>query len=186
MLRLNRKKSPKVWKGLVAGIAGGLAGTIVMTQFQAGWKKASEMLDSKTNEKPGRRKSRSKSDEKGEDATLITAGKIAELVDQRLSRQQKQKGGATVHYGFGTALGALYGITRELSPDTWQSVHPVLAGIGYGSAVFVGADEFAVPAWGLSKRPKEAPLSSHAYGLASHAVYGLTSELVRKAVRFSL
>jgi hypothetical protein len=36
MLRLKRKNSRRVWKGLVAGIAGGLAGTIVMTQFQAG------------------------------------------------------------------------------------------------------------------------------------------------------
>ncbi len=57
MLRLKRKKSRKVWKGLVAGIAGGLAGTIVMTQFQAGWNKASEVLDSKTNGGSGTGKS---------------------------------------------------------------------------------------------------------------------------------
>jgi hypothetical protein len=162
MLRLNRKKSPKVWKGLLAGIAGGLARTIVMTQFQTGWKKASEMLDTETNGKSGKGKSRGDSDEKGDDATMKTVGKIAALMDQRLSRQEKQKGGMVVHYGFGTALGALYGIARELSPDTLPSVHPVVAGIGYGSAVFVGADEFAVPALGLSKSPKDAPLSSHA------------------------
>ncbi len=91
-----------------------------------------------------------------------------------------------MHYAFGTALGALYGIARELSPGTLQSMHPVLAGVGYGSAVFVGADEFAVPALGLSESPKDTPLSSHAYGLASDAVYGLSGELVRKAVRFYL
>jgi putative membrane protein len=174
MLSVNRKQSPKVWKGLLAGIAGGLAGTIVMSQFQAGWKKASEMLDSKTNGKSGKGESRSDSDGKGDDATMKTVGKIAALMDQGLSRRQKQKGGMVVHYGFGTALGALYGIARELSSDTFQSVHPVLAGIGYGSAVFVGADEFAVPALGLSKSPKDAPFSAHAYGLASHAAYGLT------------
>jgi putative membrane protein len=186
MLRLKRKNSGRVWKGLVAGIAGGLAGTIAMTQFQAGWNKASEVLGSKTNGRSGTGKSRSKSDEKGEDATMKAAGKIAQLADQRLSRQQKKRGATAVHYAFGTALGALYGIARELSPDTLQSMHPVLAGVGYGSAVFVGADEFAVPALGLSESPKDTPLSSHAYGLASHAVYGLTGELVRKAVRFYL
>jgi putative membrane protein len=115
---------------------------------------------------------------------MKAAGKIAQLANQRLSRQPKKGGGTAVHYAFGTALGALYGIARELSPGTLSSMHPVLAGVGYGSAVFVGADEFAVPAWGLSESPKDMPLSSHAYGLASHAVYGLTGELIRKAVRF--
>jgi hypothetical protein len=33
-------------------------------------------------------------------------------------------------------------------------MHPVLAGVGYGSAGFVGADEFAVPALGLLESPK--------------------------------
>ena len=91
-----------------------------------------------------------------------------------------------MHYAFGTVLGALYGSARELSPGTLQSMHPVLAGVGSGSAVFVGADEFAVPALGLSESPKDTALSSHAYGLASHAVYGVTGELVREAVRFYL
>jgi putative membrane protein len=182
VLRMRPKNSRRVWKGLVAGIAGGLAGTIVMTQFQAGWNKASEVLDSRTNGRSGRGKSRSKSNEKGEDATMKAAGKIAQLADQRLSRQQKQRSRTAVHYAFGTALGALSGIARELSPDTLLSMHPELAGVGYGSAVFVGADELAVPALGLSESPKDTPLSSHAYGLASHAVYGLTGEPVRKAV----
>jgi putative membrane protein len=88
---------------------------------------------------------------------MKAAGKVAQLANQRLSRQQKKGGGTAVHYAFGTALGALYGIARELSPGTLQSIHPVLAGVGYGSAVFVGADEFAVPAWGLSESQKTRP-----------------------------
>jgi hypothetical protein len=44
---------------------------------------------------------------------MKATGKIAQLADHRLSHQQK-KGGAPVHDAFGTALGALYGIAREL------------------------------------------------------------------------
>jgi putative membrane protein len=186
MFQLKRRHSPTLWKGLVAGIAGGLAATIVMSEFQAGWKKASEALEENGNGKSGKRKSSrksQKSEEEGEDATMKAAGKIAELADQKLTRSQKKKGGMLVHYAFGTALGAVYGVAREMSPDALQSLHPVLAGVGYGSAVFVGADEFAVPALGLSESPEDTPLSSHAYGLVSHVVYGLTGELVRKAVR---
>jgi hypothetical protein len=36
---------------------------------------------------------------------------------------------------------------------------------------------------GLAKWPTEYPLSTHVYALASHFVYGLTAEAVRRAVR---
>jgi hypothetical protein len=45
------------------------------------------------------------------------------------------------------------------------------------------AREFLVPKLGLSKSTSEYPLSTHVYSLASHIVYGLTTELVRRAVR---
>jgi hypothetical protein len=58
----------------------------------------------------------------------------------------------------------------EFTPTTVQSLIPVLSGAGYGGAVFVGADEFAVPALGLSQSADKAPVSSHLYGLAAHTV----------------
>ncbi len=57
------------------------------------------------------------------------------------------------------------------------------AGLPFGSAVWAIADDVVVPALGLSKSPTAYPLSTHAYALTSHWVYGLTTELVRKAVR---
>jgi hypothetical protein len=56
-----------------------------------------------------------------------------------------------------------------------------LPGSLFGSVLFLGADELAVPALGLSEAA-ESP-SSHLYGWASHLVYGLTTELVRRQVR---
>jgi putative membrane protein len=178
----HKTKRPNVWKGLAAGVAGGLAGTVVMTQFQNGWKKATDALDSYPSGNSRKEEEENEALE-GEDATMKVAGKVAGFAGRKLSRRQKTKGGMIVHYAFGTALGALYGMAVEFAPATVQSLNPVLSGVGYGGAVLIGADEFAVPALGLSQTADKAPLSSHLYGLASHTVYGVTEELVRKAIR---
>ena len=49
------------------------------------------------------------------------------------------------------------------------------------------ADEIAVPALGLSRKPTEYPLSSRSawIGLASHLVYGVSTEAVRKGIRLA-
>ena len=70
----------------------------------------------------------------------------------------------------------------ELGPCQLRR-HELLSGVGWGSVLCAGADEIAVPAAGLSGAPREYPLSSHMYALASHVVYGLTTGAVRKAVR---
>jgi uncharacterized membrane protein YagU involved in acid resistance len=91
------------------------------------------------------------------------------LLDRPLSKKQKKKVGPIVHYAFGTAMGAVYGVAAELFPE----IAPRGFGTGFGAALFAIADELAVPAFGLSGKPTEAPFSSHVYGLASHLVYGL-------------
>jgi putative membrane protein len=125
------------------------------------------------------------SDQEDEDATMKAAGKVAEAAGHRLSKEQKKKAGSIVHYAFGTGMGALYGTVAEVGPRKLRR-HDLLSGAGLGGVLFIGADEIAVPALGLSKKPTEAPLSSHVYALASHLVYGLTTGAVRKAVRTAL
>ena len=56
------------------------------------------------------------------------------------------------------------------------------AGLPFGTAFWLVADETAVPLLGLAKGPTEYPVSTHVYALASHLVYGLTAELVRRVV----
>lgn len=53
---------------------------------------------------------------------------------------------------------------------------------GFGTALWLGADEIAVPAFGLSGPPTETPVSSHLSGLAAHLVYGLVTDLVKRSV----
>ncbi|PYV65874.1 MAG: hypothetical protein DMG95_00525 [Acidobacteria bacterium] len=170
----------EIWKGVVAGSVAGLAGSLAMNQFQNVWSKASEKL--KAN---GNRESGNSSRQESEDATMKAAGKVAESAGYHLSHEQKKKAAPFVHYGFGAAMGALYGTVAELGPREVRR-HPVLSGIGFGSMLFAGADEAAVPALGLSGSPRETPASSHIYALASHIVYGATAGAIRKLIRAAI
>jgi putative membrane protein len=170
-----------VWKGALAGATAGLAGTIAMTQFQSLWSKASQRLNHNGNHGS----SSEQSEPEKEDATMKAAGELAALAKHRLSRDEKKKLGPIVHYAFGTGMGAVYGALVEVGPRDLRR-HDLLSGLGFGSVLFAGADEEAVPALGLSGKPSESPASSHLYALASHIVYGLTAGVVRKAVRTAL
>ena len=110
---------------------------------------------------------------------MKTASKIYETVfGEPLSPEQKKAAGPVVHYVFGTAMGGLYGVAAEYDRRVRSG-----AGVPFGTVLFAAADEVAVPALGLSKEPTEYPLSQHAYALASHVVYGATTEAVRRVTR---
>jgi len=79
------------------------------------------------------------------------------------------------------ASGGIYGAVAERLPGASMG-----AGLPFGAAVWLVADEVVVPALGLSKKPTEYPFSSHAYALASHLVYGLATEMGRRVVRSAL
>lgn len=178
LIRLRRKRS--AWKGIVAGLAGGLAGTFLMTQFQNGWSKASVAFSKNGNTQQAKTESEKV---ESEDATQKTASAIARLAGQELTPGAKKNASQYVHYVFGTSMGALYGTAMEIGPRTLRR-HSALSGSAFGTALFVGADEIAVPQLGLSSG--KAPLSSHLYAFTSHLVYGLSAGLVYKAVRKAL
>lgn len=172
-------RKQQLWKGIVAGGAAGLAGAVAMSQFQNVWSKASQKLNSNGGAPPLRPA------EESEDATVKAAGKISEIAGHKLSREEKKKAGPLVHYGFGAAMGALYGAIAEVGPREVRR-HDWLSGMGFASVLFAGADEIAVPALGLSGSPARTPASSHIYALASHLIYGATVGSVRKLVRSSI
>jgi putative membrane protein len=163
------EREPNIFKGMLAGALGGLVAAYAMNQFQKVWSAAEEQINGKQKKKA----------EEGEDATMKTADRISEAVQgRRLTKAEKEKAGPAVHYAFGTIMGAVYGAAVEVNPATHT-----FAGIPFGAILFAGADEVALPALGLSKGPGEYPLSQHLYGLVSHAVYGVTTEAVRRVVR---
>jgi uncharacterized membrane protein YagU involved in acid resistance len=160
-----------------------------MVEFQSAWAKIAEGLQQRRAESknlhehgvPEHRAVNPEGDqqEQPDDASIRTAEMISEKVfRRRLSRDEKKIAGPAVHYAFGVAMGALYGAAAETSPVATAGF-----GTAFGAAVFVAADEIAVPALGLSPNVKEAPLSKHVYGFASHLVFGAATEAARRPVR---
>ena len=174
-----------VVKGLAAGLVGGLVASWTMNRFQDVWMKVVESMEgSKGDGFAGRGGEGGGQQSSGEqdDATVKAASAISEgIFDHQLTKSEKKVAGPAVHYAFGTAVGGLYGAVAELAPEVTKG-----AGLPFGAAFWLVADEGAVPLLGLSKAPTEYPPSTHVYALASHFVYGLTAEVVRRAVRNAL
>jgi uncharacterized membrane protein YagU involved in acid resistance len=114
-----------------------------------------------------------------DDTTVRAASAVSErLFGHKLTPSEKKVGGTAVHYVLGTGVGGLYGATAEIEPKVTAGV-----GLPFGAVFWLVVDEGAVPLLGLSKGPTAYPPSTHVYALSSHFVYGLTAEIVRRAVR---
>jgi hypothetical protein len=184
----SRRKSDKL-KGMAAGLIGGLVASAVMNQFQALWANVAKGNGSSNGAQSlqqgspeygaGRELLQRGNNEEQDNATERVASVISErFFDHRLTNREKEIAGAAVHYAFGMGSGALYGVLAEAAPQVTKG-----AGLPFGAFVWLTADEGMVPLLGLSKGPTAYPLSTHVYALVSHLVYGLTSEIVRRAVR---
>jgi hypothetical protein len=161
-----------IMKGLLAGVAGGLLASFLMEQFQAAWSAVSESIQ------PSKKRAGGKS----EPTTVKAADLISEKVTgHKVPADYRPIAGQAVHYGMGAASAAAYGVLAEVTP-----IVTIGEGAAFGTGVWLLADELAVPAAGLSKSPKEFPLTTHIYALASHLVYGWITETVRRAVRRAL
>lgn len=181
-----REGEGNVWKGLVAGLAGGLVASWTMNQFQAAWTRIQEGAEKSHGAQSMQPSEGSKGDgqdaQEQDDATVKLAKVISEdVLGHKLEENEKKPAGTAVHYAFGTVSGGLYGALAEVTPQVTTAV-----GIPFGAAFWLLADEISVPLLGLSKGPTEYPVSTHAYALASHLVYGATAELSRRAIRHVL
>jgi putative membrane protein len=169
-------------KGALIGALAGLGAGFVMTQFQKLWAFAQDELapDQKTSETPKHRQAgeQEQRNERSDDATVKLANRLSEsLFDHSLSRKEKDIAGPAVHYGFSVMNGALYGAFAEVSDVTTAGF-----GTAFGAALFVGADEIAIPALKLSPFPNKVSPDKHLYGLVSHLVYGASLEGLRRAL----
>jgi putative membrane protein len=186
------EREVNVWKGLAAGVVGGLVASAVMNQFQAVVSKliegeershgAQSLQQGSPQHGVGGELQAKGKDREDDDAPERLANAISVGVfDHELTKREKDAAGVAFHYAMGATSGALYGAVAEFAPAVKTG-----AGLPFGAAVWVAIDEGLVPAVGLSKSPAEYPLAIHAYSFASHLVYGLTTEIVRRAVRNAL
>ncbi len=187
-----RTENGDILKGLAAGIVGGLVASVAMNQFQKFFseyitgEQRSHGAQSLQTGAPHRGAGRMLEKEGAENPSDDAAERLSQTIavgvfDHELSEREKEIGGTVFHYAYGISMGAVYGAAAEILPET-----TIGAGLPYGALIWVGADEFVVPLLGLSKSTAEYSLPVHAGSLAAHLVYGLTTEIVRNAVRKAL
>lgn len=191
----NARGESNVWKGFAAGLIGGLVASWTMNRFQDVWSKLATEIETWSDNRyqniwgevadavegsPGIPGSQINSQPEAQDDTTVRAASAVSegLFGHKLTPGEKKIGGTAVHYALGTGVGGLYGAAAEIAPKVTSG-----SGLPFGAAFWLVVDEGAVPLLRLSKGPTAYPLSSHAYALSSHFVYGLTAEIVRRAVR---
>lgn len=79
------------------------------------------------------------------------------------------------HWTFGSGLGAAYGVAAEFVPSV-----TVLHGVAFGWTVLLGTHESVLPALGLVEPPLHQPLREQTSEIATHALYGFVTEMVRR------
>jgi len=150
---------PRPLLGLAAGIAAGLVASAAMAAFQS---QARKLLP-ESDEDP---------------ATVKAADAVSEAVTgEPVPDAQREASGQLVHYVTGAVLGGLYGVLTEYRAEASAGF-----GSAYGIATAALLDEVAVPAADLGPEPQDTPLATHAYGAASHLVYGWVLEGVRALI----
>lgn len=183
-----------VWKSIIAGAIGGLAASWVMNRYQELQSRAVQKVKQSTRKQTvvemqqpiavgqGTSFQPSRPEPEQRESQEPTTVKVAEIISinvlrHRLSEREKKIAEPIVHYSFGTIMGAWYGLLSEALPLA-TTAHGAL----YGAVVWLGADEIALPALKLANNPFKYPISVHASALSAHAVYGITTETVRRAV----
>jgi hypothetical protein len=113
------------------------------------------------------------------DATVRAAEAVSYLVRATgIRAKHRHMAGLAVHYAFGALSGAAYGVAAE----RYRKI-TVGSGLPFGMAVWLFAEEMALPVAGLSDTPDKYPLRDHFNALTAHLVFGLTTELTRRSAR---
>jgi uncharacterized membrane protein YagU involved in acid resistance len=168
-----------VRQGFLAGLVGGFVACWAMNQWLALWQRVvAEDTAAAHRGRPGvgqgGQLAREGPDARQPPTMHAAAALLHRLVHHPPTDREKQVLGQVLHYTVGTATGALYGALAAVLPAVTSA-----KGVPFGLAVWLLADELAVPALGLSQPPTQQAGTIHVYALTAHGVYGFTTEWVR-------
>jgi putative membrane protein len=141
-------------KGLLAGLIGGLVATAAKTL-------AERIYPPRTHGEP--------------EPQEVLAEKFA---GHELDRTGKKLPAEAIHWGFGALTGAAYGALAEYYPAATAK-----DGAGFGMALSSLTHGTMLPAMGLSAEPEEQTTRERTSEMATHVVYGVVTETVRRVVR---
>jgi hypothetical protein len=163
-------------RAVLRGAVASLAGIVAMDLYSRAMKKIASPDNGR--KKSGRKQGalddisvagiRTRKDEPSTETVARLA--YESVADTDPSKVTREKLGQAVHWLYGIGVGAVYGALRSRFPSS-----PVIAGLGYGTALWILGDEIAVPVLGLAKGPTAHPPAVHAQSLGAHLVYGLTT-----------
>lgn len=165
--------------GALAGAAGGFLGTLAMNYAQRLWTLA---IDGRPPESAADEHDARDWQERSErqNANELAAQALArETVQRPLTRPELSIAARVIHFAFGAAVGAVHGLRVERSAARHRT------GVALGSALWLGADEIAMPVVGLSRSTLQRPLEMHLQSFVAHLVYGVVTENVRRLARSS-
>lgn len=146
-----------VLKGALAGLVGGLAATAAKSA-------AEKLYPPRTHGEP--------------EPPAVLAEKAGLPKAETAKKKAFEE---SLHWGFGALAGAAYGALAEVYP-------PVTAkqGITFGLALMTMTHEGVLPVLGLAASPVEQHGREQRSEMATHVVYGVVCETVRKLVRKAL
>src|SRR6185369_17231054 len=118
-------------------------------------------------------------EQQGERSTETVARRAVERLAARgpLDQRAKQRAADVVHYGFGAAWGALYGLARE----TFPRLRGAAGALAFGTAVWAVSDDVILPVFRLAAWPALYPARTHAYAWAAHLPFSAGVELAYEA-----
>lgn len=151
------KRERSILKGALAGMIGGLAG--------AGAKMLAEKIF------PPR--------VQGQIPPPVALAE--QFAGHSLPEGQKQAAMQGIHWGFGAAAGAVYGALVEAEPSlgAWK-------GAAFGLTLNKITHESLLPKLGLARPKEQQPAQERISEWVTHAVYGIFTDAVRRAVRRAL
>jgi hypothetical protein len=173
-------RAKRVGRAALIGAASGLAASWVMNQY---WVLEGKLKEEIQPNEQGREAEQQQEQKQHapENPTVKVAESVSrEVLHRDLRDGEKEAAGAAIHYLFGAAMGAFYGVLTEVAPATRSGF-----GLGYAAVLWLAADEILVPALRLSAPPTGFPVSKHLEGLGAHLVYGATTEAVRRALQWA-
>jgi putative membrane protein len=103
---------------------------------------------------------------------------VEKIAGHELVESQKEVATEAIHWGFGALTGAAYGALVEYYPAA-----SVRDGAGFGMALSSLTHGTVLPAMGLAAKPEDQTARERTSEMATHVVYGVVTETVRRVVR---
>jgi len=141
-------------KGLLAGLIGGIVATAAKTV-------AEKIYPPRTHGEP--------------EPPEVLVEKIA---GHELAATPTFIAAETIHWTFGAAAGAAYGVLAEFYPAATGR-----EGVNFGMTLMALTHEGALPILGLSAEPADQKTREKSSEMVTHVVFGLVTETVRRFVR---